>query len=64
MWFRGETDIGCCRVETAVVRKKGERMKGAHGNAQGKHFPLPLAWKMRGAEFHEILQPEGLKPEV
>ena len=61
MWFTGEMDHRCCGVEGALVVEKGERDRSTWENAQREYFPKPLAWKMKGAEFCEFLQPAGLK---
>lgn len=38
------------------------RVEGAHRTTHKENVNLkPLAWKMRGAEFGEFLQPEGPK---
>ena len=35
---------------------RGWRGEGVQGNAQENISLKPLAWKLRGAEFHEFLQ--------
>ena len=43
-------------------RRVLERERGANrGMHKENGYPKPLAWKRRGAEFCELLQPEGLK---
>ena len=61
-WIRGEMDLGCFRGEGAMLFEKGERKRGAHRGTHKQNIsPKPFAWKMRGAEFHEFLQPAELK---
>ena len=38
IWFRGETNCGCCRGEGAMVTEKGERERSTQGNAQREHY--------------------------
>ena len=44
-----------------VSKEKGERERSTQKRAKEKVSPKPMAWKMRGAEYHEFLQPVGLK---
>lgn len=40
------------------------REKETHREIQKENiFPKPLAWKTRGAEFHEFLQPVGFEAQ-
>ena len=61
MWFRGETECGCCRGEGTMVIKKGKRERSTQGNAQGEHFPKAIGWENEMADFGEFLQLAGLK---
>ena len=36
-------------------KERRERERSIHGDAQEEHFPKPLPWKMRRAEFCEFL---------
>jgi len=58
MWFREETNPGCCRGEVAVVTEKGEREE--HTGLHKEVSPYHLTQKTRGAEFREFLQPVSL----
>ena len=57
MCFRGETDIG------VYVWLWGRVSRKEHiGEHTRRKIPLiPLIWEMKGAEFHEFLQPAELK---
>ena len=43
-----------------IVTEKGKRERNSHRAHNKNVFPKALAWKMRGAEFPEFLQPAGL----
>ena len=58
----GGTGCGCCGREGDVVVEKGSREREANkGTHRENGHPKPLAWKMRGAEDCEFLQPVELK---
>ena len=42
-------------------RRVRQRERSTQGNAQEEYLPKIIAWKMRGAEFHEFLQLVELK---
>ena len=41
IWFRGETDPGCCEGEGSMVAEKGER-ESTLENARGEYFPIAI----------------------
>lgn len=48
--------------EGAAVTEKGEKESRTHRGMQKENiYPKPLAWNMRGADFHEFLKPVRLK---
>ena len=59
-WFRGETDYSFCKREETDPEGL-EREKHTKGKNKENVFPQSLAWKMRGAEFHQFSQTAGLK---
>ena len=61
MWFRRETDNGCCGGEGAMVMERDERVGAQRGMHKKNIFPKPLTWKMRGVEFCGFLQRAWLK---
>lgn len=55
-------DCGCYREERVMVTRKGERDRGAYKGMKKENIsPKPLAGKMKWTDFHEFLQPVGLK---
>ena len=57
MHFGGEMDHRCCRGEEPVVVERDETESSTQGIHKKNTFPKPLSGEMRGADFHEFLQP-------
>lgn len=53
--FTGETDPQCCEGREPQSQRSAE--KGAHKEMNKENVsPKTLTWKMKGVEFHELLQ--------
>ena len=50
-------DHRCCRGEEPVVVERDETESSTQGIHKKNTFPKPLSGEMRGADFHEFLQP-------
>lgn len=60
MWFAGETDRRSCGGEGALVEERWEREECV-GSSKENTSPKPLVGEMREADFHDFVQPVGLK---
>lgn len=63
MWFGKKMDCGHYSGKGALDVEKSERQTRTQGSTWGKRIPIAIGLEkvLKGARFHESLQPAGLK---